>query len=107
LSLLTCLQSTDANTWFKKLYERSDVIKATANDTQSVVLYDNETFRTLDSSSLQSTFRLHHILVTDKSYVAHKFDKVALANILLESKPFRFIGVFFFFFSFFSALDKC
>jgi len=92
--LLTYLQSADANTWFKNLYERSDIIDITANATQTVVHYPKQNFNTPDSFDLQGTFKKHHILVTDNSYVAPKFDKAALVNILKsESRPFPFIGM--------------
>jgi hypothetical protein len=101
LPVLTFLQTADANIWFKNLYKRSDVIHATPNAHHSTVLYDKDAFRALDSSCLQSALQSHHILVTDQSYVAPKFDKVALVNILKsESRPFLFIGMHFFFLSF-------
>lgn len=84
--------SADASTWFENLYKRSDVIKATPNANQSLVLYDKGAFRTLDTSRLQSDFRSHHILITNKSYTAPKFNKAALINVLhSESKPFPII----------------
>ena len=95
IPLLNRLQSADATTWFKNLYERSDVIKATPKANQSVALYEKQAFRDLDCPRLQSHFRSHHIIVTDQSYLAPKFDKAALVDILKsESKPFRFIGMF-------------
>lgn len=65
---------------------------------QSVVLYEHDDFHALDTIPLQSAFQSHHILVNaDKSYVPSKFGKAALIKILkLESKPFLFIGIFFY-----------
>jgi len=102
LPLLTCLQSDNANTWFKNLYERSDLIDVTATAKRSALLYDKQAFNLSHSFNLQRAFKSFHILITDNTYVTPKFEKAALVNILKsESKPFLFIGIFYLF----SVLD--
>jgi hypothetical protein len=99
LPSLTYLQSADANTWFKNLYARSDIIDVTLTAKRSVLLFDKKGFNIPDSLDLQKALKSFHILVTDNSYRAPNFNKAALVQILKsESKPFPFIGMSFFYY---------